>query len=305
VLGGVFTFVAAAWLVMHSPFVPYNVRDLLHPVHPILSLIVFALFLYWSVGFPVLIGYLMTQSSSAAWSYPILLALHSVVAWFVLTYSVSFDRLHKIVGSPVLHWHWYWEPAGRFVALFTAFSLSMTASTLLVLAFIYRRRSAAALLSWIITTATLSPLLYWVVVTNAATDNLIELMAGGGTPSAAFFLSLFVMLVCLGGSSLAAQFQTIRSGLRFTVLLGVLISIPLAYLAFAFGSASALEKYGKVFSATQFLLSRDREHYAQGLELGLRYLAFHAGLIGGILFVQYPMFSWLFPMRGHEYKKQI
>jgi VanZ family protein len=295
VLGGVFTFVAGAWLVMHSPFVPYNVRDLLHPVHPILSLIVFALFLYWSVGFPVLIGYLMTQSRSAAWSYPILLTLHSVAAWFILTYSVSFDRIHKIVGSPVLHWHWYWEPAGRFVALFTAFSLSMTASTLLVLAFIYRRRSPAAFFSWLITAAALSPLLYWIVVTKAATDNLVELMAGGGTPVAAFLLSLFVVLVFFGGSCLAGQFHSIRSAVRWLALLAFLISIPLAYLALAYGTESAFEKYGKVISGLQFILSRDREHYAQGLELGLRYLVFHAGLVGAILLVQLPVLSWLFP----------
>jgi hypothetical protein len=30
-----------------------NVRDLLHPVHPVSSLVVLALFLYWSLGFPV------------------------------------------------------------------------------------------------------------------------------------------------------------------------------------------------------------------------------------------------------------
>ncbi len=299
-LVGICTFVGSAWLVMHSPFVPYNVRDLLHPVHPLLSLIVFALFIFWSFGFTVITGYIMTQSKRAAWSYPILLACHSVVAWFLLTYSVSFDRIHKIVGSPVLHWHWYWEPAGRFAALFSALSLSMTAATLVVLALIYRRQSAVAFFSWLITAAALSPLLYWIVVTKAATDNLVELMAGGGNPAAVFLLSFFVMLVFFGGSCLAAQFQSIRSGLRYAALLGVLISIPLAYLAFSYGTESALEKYGKVFSTMQFLLSRDREHYAQGLELGLRYLVFHAGLIGGILLVQLPMFAWLFPAPGRS-----
>jgi hypothetical protein len=70
--------------------------------------------------------------------------------------------------------------------------------------------------------------------------------------------------------------------------------MPLAYLAFTYGTENALAKYGKVFSAMQFLLSQDREHYATGFDLVFRYLAFHCGLIGAFAFLQYPFFAWLY-----------
>jgi hypothetical protein len=293
-LAGIFAIVGAAWLVMHSSAVPYNVRDLLHPVHPVSSLVVLALFLYWSLGFPVAIAFWITRSKVAAWLYPTLLLFHSVVAWIVLTYSVSFDRIHKIVGSPVLHWHWYWEPAGRFLALFSAISLSITLGTLISICVTQReKRVTSAFICWILTAVVLSPLLYWVVVTQAATDNLVELMAGGGTPIAAFLLSMFVALVALGGSLLAAQFGGRSGGRRIIAFVVVVISMSLAYFAFTYGTENALAKYGKVFSAMQFLLSQDREHYANGFELALRYLAFHCGLLGAFAFVQYPFFTWL------------
>jgi hypothetical protein len=217
-----------------------------------------------------------------------------MVAWFILTYAVSFDRILKIVGSPVLQWHWYWEPAGRFVALFASFSLSMTVGTLIVVSLWYKRAATSAFLSWLVTAVALSPLLYWVVVSQAATDNITELMAGGGTAMSALFLAIFVALVSFGGSLLAGQFHAPSGRARLVAVIAVVISIPAAYLALAHGTASAVEKYGKVFSALQFLLSADRDHYAQGPELILRYLIFHGAALGAIVLVQLPLFSWLF-----------
>jgi len=293
ILGGLSAFVAGAWLVLHLPFVPYNVRALLHPVHPILSLVVFGMFLYWSVGFPVIIGYVVTKSARLVWYYPSLLTLHAVVAWILITYGVNFDRILKIVGSPVLNWHWYWEPAGRFIALFSVFSLIMTGAVLLAIGLVYRRRITAALLGWSITSVVLVPLLYWIVVTQAATDNLVELMAGGGTPAAAICLSLFVLFLFGGGTVCAALIAAARQRRWGLAALGLILSIPLAYLAFFLGSEQSLEKYGRVFSALQFLLSPDRDHYVSGLNLLLRYLVVHCAVSGGIFVVQYPLFAWL------------
>ncbi len=298
VVSGMLAIVGTSWLIMHSSLVPYNVRNLLHPVHPVLSLVVLAMFLYWSLGFPVVIVSWITHSRTAAWFYPALVLLHSTIAWFVLTYSVSFDRILKIVGSPVLNWHWYWEPAGRFLALFSAISLSITAGTLISICLTqHRERARLAFACWIVTTLALSPFLYWVVVTEAATDNLVELTAGGGTRIGAFFVATFVALVALGGSLLAAQFKARNNRRRMLALVCVLISMPLTYLAFTYGTAKSVAKYGNVFSAMQFLLSQDREHYATGFELTLRYVAFHCGLMGAFAFVQYPFFAWLYKRR--------
>jgi len=66
--------------------------------------------------------------------------------------------------------------------------------------------------------------------------------------------------------------------------------VPVACLALYLGLEQHVEKYGKVFSALQFLLSRNRESYAQGFELIARYLFFHAALVGLISMIQYPFF---------------
>jgi hypothetical protein len=294
IVAGIGIFVASAWLLMHSSVVPYNVRNLLHPVHPFLSLVALSVFLYWTFGFPVITTYWLTRSRLRAVFYPLLLACHAIVAWFLLSYSVSFDRIHKIVGAPILGWHWYWEPAGRFIALFAAISLALTGGTLFAARLSYNRKILTAFIVWIATAAALSPFLYWIVITKAATDNLVELMAGNGTVPAAVLLCIYLTTITFAGALSAAQAQQrLRAfGLRTFLALG--LSVPIACLAIYYGTEQHMEKYGKVFSALQFLLSRDRENYAQGFELIVRYCFFHGAITALVFMIQYPFFSGLF-----------
>ena len=294
-LGVVTIIVAVGWLGMHSPAVHYDVRGLLHPVHPFLSLIALSLFICWSLGFPVFIASRLTRRSWLAWLYPGMLGLHAGGAWILISVSVSLDRIHKIVGYPTLGLPWHWETAVRFVALFSALSLSITGGTGAAILLAYRQKASAALLSWVVTVVALFPLLYWAVVTNAATDNITELMTGGGTVISALLLSVFAALVAFGGTSLATQLQQWRRrGLRQEVLIGFMLSVPLAYLAVRYGTEDTIVKYGQVFSAMQFLLSPDRAHYAHGYVLILRYLVTYFGTIGLFVLVQYPLLGWLF-----------
>lgn len=297
-LGVITLIVAGGWLAMHSPAVHYDVRGLLHPVHPFLSLIALSLLICWSLGFPIIIANWLTRKRRLAWLYPGLLGLHATVAWMLISVSVSLDRIYKIVGHPTLGLPWYWETAVRFVALFSALSLSITGGTGAAIWLAYRQKTATALLSWVITVSALFPLLYWAVVTNAATDNLTELMAGGGSVISALLLSAFAALVAFGGTLLAAQLQRWKhDGLRAEVLIGFMISLPLAYLTVRYGTEDAIVKYGQVFSAMQFLLSPDRAHYAHGYILILRYLVVYFGTVGVFALVQYPLLGWLFDGR--------
>lgn len=290
--------VAGGWFAMHSSAVHYDVRGLLHPVHPFLSLIALSFFICWSLGFPVVIANWITCKSRLAWLYPGMLGLHAIVAWLLISVSVSLDRIHKIVGYPTLGLPWHWETAVRFVALFSALSLSIAGGTGAAIWLAYRQKTATALLSWAITVSALFPLLYWAVVTNATTDNITELMAGGGSVISALLLSAFAALVAFGGTLLAAQLQRWRhNGLRAEVLVGFVLSLPLAYLAVRYGTENAIVKYGQVFSAMQFLLSPDRAHYAHGYMLILRYLVAYFGTIGLFVLVQYPLLGWLFDSR--------
>jgi hypothetical protein len=56
----------------------------------------------------------------------------------------------------------------------------------------------------------------------------------------------------------------------------LMLGAAAGYLLLRAGTEPAVMKYGRVFSALQFLLSVDRSAYATGSELALRFLAAHA-----------------------------
>jgi predicted membrane-bound spermidine synthase len=121
--------------------------------------------------------------------------------------------------------------------------------------------------------AAILPLVHGVVVELAATDNLTELMAGGGSFRASLSLGAYLALLGAGGAA-AAQALRLRAarGLWIGV---VLVSIPIGWLLLQVGTEAVLVKYGRAFSALQFILSTDRANYAAGVELFLRFLAAH------------------------------
>ena len=147
---------------------------------------------------------------------------------------------------------------------------------------------------WMMVAVVIYPLDYWVVVTKAATDNLTELMAGGGTIRSAFLLSICLGLISTGGTWLATLIDRGRAGFQWVGLLGLIVSIPFGFLAISYGTEDILLKYGQVFSALQFLLSSDRTSYVHGQELILRYIIVHAAAIGVIMLVQYCVLMWFF-----------
>lgn len=68
------------------------------------------------------------------------------------------------------------------------------------------------------------------------------------------------------------------------------LSLPLAGLLFGAGLAGDIDKYGQHFSAWQFLLSADRQHYASQTAVWLRYGVLHALVIVTLASLQWPYF---------------
>ena len=277
-------------LVGRSPLVPYNVRELLGDRHPGLDALMFSSFLYWGFGAPVWISGRLRRSRNGRWWFPAAVLLHAAVGWLLLRAAAPLESIHDIVGTPVLGWSDAGEMFVRFVALF-----SVVSSTFLLAALVARgaatgrwRRILVYGALWSILLGLLS---YGVAVAGAATDNLTELMAGGGTLWSATCLAAFWCLIALSASFLAAcplaEYRRIRGAAAIVAIL----SLPLAYLSVSMGTASAVEKYGQTFSALQFLLSPDRDHLASGLSLTVRYLVLHAALVLGIGFIQFPLWS--------------
>ncbi|OFZ98973.1 MAG: hypothetical protein A2Z44_08340 [Betaproteobacteria bacterium RBG_19FT_COMBO_58_11] len=282
---------ALAWLVMHADSTPYNVRELVDASHPLLSLALLAGALYWVIGFPVLIVRWLARGELYLLILPPLALVHGLVAWMLLRLAVPIESIHDIVGSPILDWPWEWEMLGRFLALFSFWSVAATAGGALA-AWRILPGAKAAFLGWIIGACLLIPISYYIVVAAAATDNLVELMAGNGSVGAFLLIGIALTGVAFGGTSSAlALMQGVPRRMRAAAwMLGAGV---LAYFALHFGTEQVIVKYGQVFSALQFLLSSDRSHLAGAGEVMVRYAVLYGLLIAAIVMVQYPLWRWV------------
>ena len=283
VLGLALLLLAATYI----PAVPYNVRELITQGHPILSALALACAIAWIFGFPAWAAMHMATGSRRPTYLLAFLLLHGIVAWVLLRMAVPLESIHDIVGSPILDWPWEWEAIGRFISLFTIWSVvSFGAGFLSLRSWLPKARGF--LWVWAGATLALLPVAYVVVIQQAATDNLTELLAGGGTPMAFLWVAAGLFMLALAGAQLACTFG---SGMRVGVMRGALWSVasfPLTYLALHAGFESYIIKYGQAFSAFQFLLSQDRAHYAAPMELLLRYGFAHGILLFTIAASQAP-----------------
>lgn len=278
-------FCLAGSVAMSFSGVPYNVRKLFGEGHPVLTLFLLCLALYWVCGVPVWFRVWLAQGS---WlrvpAYVVLVMIHGGVCYTLLRLSVPEEMIHKIVGSPVLGWPWEWELIGRFLALFAIPSVLMTGALLPV-------PLGAGIVRdihwrWLAGAAFLLPLAHWVVVVKADTDNLVELMAGGGTWFSSLLLGGWLYTMFQTGTVLAARVAGHWRVSLAATLVFVGLSIPLCYSLLWVGTENDIYKYEKRFSAMQFMLSPDREHYLGGMSLALRYGVVHFLAIGVVCATQ-------------------
>ena len=201
---------------------------------------------------------------------PVWLLCQGLVTWILIRLGVPMESIHDIVGSPVLGWHWEWETLGRFLALSGSISLQIIGG-ILVASLIRARTGFNLFTAWLFWSLLLAWPLYWVIVSEAATDNVTELVANNASFLSSGLLILGILAVASAGSILS---KTIAS--RTKLLSGALFSffaIIFATSCFWFGAEHFIVKYGKIFSAWQFLLSTNRQSYAVGAELCVRYSA--------------------------------
>lgn len=281
----------AGLLLPRMSALPYNLRELIAADTPVLSALGLCLGVYWIAAAPLLATPLLARGSR--WLAGLLLwpLLHGTGAFLLLWLAVPAEALDDVLGSPVLGWSWQWERLLRFIALFSVGSVWLTGAVLLA----GRQRLGldrrVAPIWWLAAMMWL-PLAYWGVVAEAATDNLIELIAGeaawwaAGALGAA--LALFLIVVVLAGRWLAG-----RPSRRWWGLPALLLALPLVYGLVWLGSEPRLFKYGQVFSALQFVLSSDRQHYLEPDALLGRFALAYSLAALGLLLVQLPFWQWL------------
>ncbi|SFW20248.1 VanZ family protein [Nitrosovibrio sp. Nv17] len=294
---GVALCTAVGWLVARSPWVPYNVRELVYSGHPFRSLVLLAILAYWAAGFTILIVRRLSRGEAYLLGLPPLVLLHGLGAWLLLWLAVPDESFHDIVGSPILDWPWKWEVLGRFLAVFGFYSVAATGGTIAAARHALPGRGAwTAMLGWTIGACLLLPVFYYVMVMAAATDNVVELIAGNGSVTGFLLIGLAMAGIAFGGTSVALGLMP-TTGARGAALAGTLVSGMLVYLALHLGTEQVIVKYGRVFSALQFLLSSDRTQLATTEELILRYLTLWSALVATIAMVQYPLWRRSLPAR--------
>jgi glycopeptide antibiotics resistance protein len=281
---------AVGYLAAESPAVPYNVRELFHRGGH-LAVIGFPLVLMAAFAPPLLVArWCAGGDRRRSALLPLFVLVHSVVAWIGIRAGAPLEAIYDIVGSPILHWWGDLEIMLRFLALFAAFSTLYTGGAHLA-AFLAgprpdRDRDRRALARWSVMAAPILGVSYLVVVRAASTDNLTELMAGGGSILACAWLALWILILATSASLAAAMTRGRANPIAAIVVVGG--GVALGWWALSLGTVHHLEKYGATFSAMQFLFSADREHYATGRALQIRYAIAHAGVVVAAALVQMP-----------------
>ena len=273
-----------------SPALPYNVRELFPAgVAGLVASACLVLLLWGLLAWPVhALLWWRNRPDMAVRVIPSLIGA-SLLAAVAATFGLPPESVDDVVGSPILKWPWVLETLGRFTALYGAVALA-AAGGAWIAAHIGSRLMRGLVGVWTVTCMLLVGPLHLVIVTFAATDNLTELMRNGGGVTAS--VSLFAGAVSLfaAGSALSAALCMRVWRRRLRLLMVFALCWGLAGLLLWWGSESMLIKYDRAFSAAQFLLSSDREHYATGAPLIFRFLMACTGLFAITAWMQWP--SW-------------
>lgn len=277
------------WLIPFVPGVPYNVKELLGG--SLVFLVGTALMLLGNglaFGTAMLGGWLAEHNQRHYWLWPARLLALAAVSALVFLVVAPLESIHDVVGTPVWAIGAYVELFVRLTALLS-WPLTLMVGAAAVLNSL-RLTDAGAVVRWSVPALAVLILVHLVVVHAAATDNLTELMAGGGSARSTIVLSLAVLSVFFAAALLAFSFAEQRG--YVLALAGLGLFAGLSWVLFLGGAEASIEKYGRSFSALQFLLGADRSEYPEMAALALRYLASYLAVVSAIAIAQYP-YWWL------------
>lgn len=257
---------ASLWLATRLPGMPYNLLELMPAsLAGGLAALALAAVLWWWLALPLVLAQRWQGQPGASVRLLPLLPCLGLPAGLLLLFGVPTESLHDVLGSPVLTM----LPAsvellGRYAALHAGLSLAALGAAWGVARWVVGRPQGL-LLMWLVALLAWAVPVHLVVVHWAATDNLTELMRGGGGPLASLCLGVGLTTLLSMASALAAALAGAPRPAALLVL--ALVAGPLGTGLLWLGSEPFVMKYGRVFSAAQFLLSGDRAHYAEPAQL--------------------------------------
>ena len=270
-------------VLLKLPGIPYNVKELFRANGSLPALFAFSIALLWTGGGAVWLGSRLTRERWPALQLPPLALLVSLISLAFLWAGVSTESIEDISGSANVFWWvtnrdtwgelWrraflylnapavigFIEHCVRYSALYAPLPIFLG---LMIALRDGSRRFLADIgqLSGLVVSALLLMWLCKAIAFDwASTDNLNELIArdgewgwGGGG-----FLYALLLLVCVNGLLLAESVGASGRTLSLTTLFS-LAALPLGWWLLNQGLEQHVEKYGFVFSGTQFLLAPDR-----------------------------------------------
>lgn len=284
---------AAALLIPQISGLPYNVREVFGHVSPLASALLLTGTLLCLALPPVLIAHwLILKPAAGAWVVFPWVTVQGILSWLFLRKAVPAESLHDILGTPILGWSGEWELLLRFLGLMASPALIATAMAIMARPAADRRGHALIALFPALLVAAL--LWHYVVVVQSATDNITELLTGKGAWTASLQLGAWFAVLSATGSYTSRSIAA-GSGHPIVSAAGViLVSIPIGYALVLWATEAHVYKYGKNFSALQFLLSPNRDNFLSGaLLFGAYTLAHISAVVVGAL-AQYPAWCALF-----------
>jgi len=256
--------------ISHTPALPYNVKELLTDNWTALPAIAIAMYL---LVLPA--AYPFGSFARFIALTPLYALPQAIILFGVLFLGVSQESLFDILGAPVSNWPKL-ELMLRFIGFVSLFQFNCLAAQ----QFILSKQKVIAAILWVFINLMVALLWYLSVVHLAATDNIVELLADGGSALAMLALTGFVMLLYYAAANIAqtAWPQTTGSVLRLGIIIA--LSLVLGWQLIQLATESVIVKYQQAFSALQFLLSTDRQHYLPTGQLMPRFmLAFSAIIV--------------------------
>ncbi|MCI1191738.1 VanZ family protein [Calidifontimicrobium sp. SYSU G02091] len=272
---------AAAVGVAYVPQVPYNLRELLAPggvPWPAVTVTAAALALF---GVPSWLARVAVPRPAVPVAATVggLLGVPLVLA-VLLFAGAPRESVYDVVGSPVLGIGAAVETVGRLAVLMLGFVWSLALGHALHGGLLRPGQRGASVSHLLLHGCWVVPLWHQVVVRWAGTDNLTELMAGGGGAMATACLLGYATVLGATGSVIHRMLREPRWGRAGAAIAMLAASTLLGWALLAAGTESAVVKYGRVFSTLQFLLSTDRSVYVEGASLALRFVLAHLALSG-------------------------
>jgi len=296
--------VIAIKAVLRLPGLPYNVGELFLNRASLPSLVFFSLSLLWVGAGAMVVADMVRRSRRAYLALPFALVLVSLISKILLSRSVTYESVDDIIGSNDLFglvtrdnvWGATWRTAFqtlgpdiidfverrvRYSALYSIPQLGLSLTFLLTLRQprpSARRKPLDRGLLFISAAASLW-LARAVVITWAATDNLTELIALHPVLGIAGEWYLFAIPVVIGICVVQWLRAVEQPGWTPAAIASTIAALPVGWLLLNLGLEPHVEKYGLVFSGTQFLLGPNRSQALSAWVLFARWAALQSGTV--------------------------